>query len=85
MSRHAIYEDDRIDSRWYATMSKVVTIQTRCRELVEQHGGVRKAARALDMDPGYFLRLADGNKSSPSDEILRKLGLVRVVTYRRKA
>jgi hypothetical protein len=66
-------------------MRKAVTISHRCHELVLKHGGVRKAALALDIDPGYFCRLMDNSKKAPSDLILRKLGLVRVVTYRRKA
>lgn len=60
-----------------------MTLKERMRELVKQHGGVRKAARALDIDHGYFSRLWDGSKNNPSDRTLRKLGLTRTVNYQR--
>jgi hypothetical protein len=53
----------------------------RLEQLADQHGGVRPAARFLEIDPGYFLRLANGEKDNPSDKLLRKLGLTRVVTF----
>lgn len=53
----------------------------RIRELEVQHGGLRAAARVLDCDAAYLLRLRDGEKCNPSTKILRKLGLKKVVTY----
>jgi len=50
-------------------------------ELVNQHGGVRKAARALQIDAAYLLRIGKGEKVNPSAAILRKLGLRKVTTY----
>jgi len=53
----------------------------RIQELADQHGSLRAAARVLKIDPGYLCRLMDGSKVQPSDAILRKLGLKRVVMY----
>ena len=53
----------------------------RIRELETQHGGLRAAARVLDCDAAYLLRLRDGEKCNPSAAMLRKLGLKKVVTY----
>ena len=57
------------------------TLRERATELVNQHGGVRRAARALGLDAAYFLRLLRGEKDNPSAAVLRKMGLKRVVTY----
>jgi nitrate reductase beta subunit len=59
------------------------TIRHRVRELIAQHGGLRPAARAIRMTPQYLLRLGNGEKTNASAKVLRKLGLVRVVTYLR--
>jgi hypothetical protein len=53
----------------------------RIRELEEQHGGLRAAARVLRCDAAYLMRLRDGDKTNPSAAMLRKLGLKKVVTY----
>jgi len=53
----------------------------RIRELEVQHGGLRAAARVLDCDAAYLLRLRDGEKRNPGAAMLRKLGLKKVVTY----
>lgn len=53
----------------------------RIRELETQHGGLRAAARVLNCDAAYLLRLRDGEKRNPSAAMLRKLGLKKVVTY----
>lgn len=50
-------------------------------EVVNQHGGVRKAARALQIDAAYLLRIGKGEKVNPSAPILRKLGLRKVISY----
>lgn len=51
----------------------------------EEHGSLRAAAKALDVDHGYLSRLKNGDKSNPSDELLAKLGLERLVIYRTAA
>jgi hypothetical protein len=58
-------------------------LQQRIAELVAQHGGVRPAARVLEVDQGYVYRLLSGEKSDPGDNLLRKLKLRRVVTFER--
>lgn len=58
-------------------------LQQRIAELVAQHGGVRPAARVLEVDHGYVYRLLSGEKNDPGDKLLRKLKLRRVVTYER--
>lgn len=61
----------------------MITVNKRITELVEQHGSLRAAAVALGCDPGYLSRLSHGEKTEPSDDLLRRLGLRRVVTYER--
>ena len=56
-------------------------LRARIDELVARHGSLRAAARVLQMDHVYLYRLRNGEKENPSDEMLRKLGLRRVVTY----
>lgn len=60
---------------------KIVTVADQVRALVKLYGGLRVAARALKIDAGYLSRLASGEKLAPSDEVLAKLGLQRVVVY----
>ncbi len=47
--------------------------------LAKQHGSLRKAARALKIDHAYLWRLKQGKKNDPSEAVLRKLGLRRIV------
>lgn len=56
-------------------------LRRRIQELAKQHGSLRAAARVLKIDAGYLSRLQDGLKTEPSNDVLRKLGLKRVVTY----
>jgi len=51
-------------------------------KLIEKHGGLRAAARAIDVNFAYLWRLGAGEKTNPSPKVLRKLGLKRVVIYR---
>ncbi len=60
-------------------------IRERIEELSAKHGGVRAAARVLEISPGYLKRLRDGEKLNPSTKILRKLKLRRVVEVRYEA
>ena len=52
----------------------------RIQALVSRHGSLRAAARVLAIDHAYLWRLQQGVKSS-GDDVLRKLGLRRVITY----
>ena len=56
-------------------------IQTRVYELIKEYGGLRRAARLLDIDPAYLWRLSRGKKRNPSGYILAKLGLKKMITY----
>jgi transcriptional regulator with XRE-family HTH domain len=51
------------------------------RVLIKKHGGTRTTARVLKVDPSYVSRLANGGKGNPSDEILKRLGLIRSISY----
>jgi hypothetical protein len=55
-------------------------LRERIEALTTKHGSLRAAARVLGVDPSYLLRLRDGSKTNPSDALLRKLKLRRVVT-----
>jgi len=54
-----------------------------CQDLIAEYGSVRKAADALGIEHTYLYRLAAGEKDSPSDDTLLKLGLERVTSYRK--
>ena len=54
----------------------------RIRELAEKHGSYRAAARVLGITHEYLHRLEAGDKTNPSDETLRKLGLRRIIYLR---
>lgn len=60
-----------------------MTLADRINELVEQHGSLRAAARVLQCSAAYACRLRAGSIKEPGPLILRRLGLVRVVTYER--
>ena len=59
----------------------MVTLKERIDELCEKHGSLRKAAKAVDVDFGYLSGLRSGEKNNPSEKIISKLGLKKVVTY----
>jgi hypothetical protein len=59
----------------------VSRLRGRIQELAKQHGSLRAAARVLQVDAGYLSRLQDGSKTEPSDDVLRKLNLRKVVNY----
>ena len=63
---------------WFAALSPVARTPTpaeRIGELAKQHGSIRAAARALDVDYSYLHRIALGKRTSPGKKVLRKLGL----------
>lgn len=49
--------------------------------LEKRHGSLRAAARVLKIDHGYLCRMKAGAKLNPSDAVLRKLGLRRMVQF----
>lgn len=57
------------------------TVPLQIERISEAFGSLRRMADALDIDVGYLSRLKSGEKDDPSDEVLRKLGLIRIVTY----
>jgi hypothetical protein len=57
-------------------------LQKRVDQLIKEHKGVRAAARAVDIDPSYLLRMRDGG-STGSRNTLKKLGLTRVDHFAR--
>ncbi len=58
-------------------------LRERVRQIIAEHGSLRAAARALQMDNSYLQRLETGEKTNPSQYILLKLGLVKQHYYRR--
>lgn len=59
-------------------------MQKTIKSLIGKHGGLRAAARSVDISPSYLIRLGNGEKIDPSKETLDKLGLEKVVSYRKK-
>lgn len=60
-----------------------ITLKQRVAELIQQHGTLRAAARAIQIDVSYLSRLEYGEKDNPSELMLRRMGLREVVTYER--
>ena len=54
-------------------------------DAVQRHGSLRAAARVLNVSAGYLCRLKQGKYGKPDEGLLRKLGVERVVTYRKRA
>ena len=59
----------------------MTTIQQAAERLIAQHGGLRKAARAVNISPAYLSRLRTATKVNPQARVLRFLGIERQVTY----
>lgn len=55
-------------------------LQKRIDELIKEHGGVRKAARAVDIDPSYLQRMQRG-VSAGAPKTLKKLGMRLIERY----
>lgn len=62
----------------------MTTIQERIAELVREHGSYRAAGQATGVEFTYLNRLAHGGKTLVSEDLCRRLGLRRVVTYERR-
>lgn len=56
-------------------------LQRRLQQFADKHGSIRAAARVLQVDHAYLSRLIDGTKANPSEQLLRKVGLRRLVSY----
>lgn len=65
--------------------SPVNYLRLHAQDLIAQYGSVRKAGDALGIDHTYLYRIAAGEKEWPSDDVLLRMGLERVVTYRKCA
>ena len=57
------------------------TVSRRIEELAEQYGSVKEVANRLGVNATYLHRLANGSKTSPSEDVIEKLGLRRIVSY----
>lgn len=62
-------------------MTKSLTIPEVIDALVARHGSLRKAARVVQINYAYLSRLRSQEKTEPTAEVLKKLGLRRVVSY----
>ncbi len=58
-------------------------IKERIDFLISVYGSMREVAREFDIDCGYLSRLHSGEKFNPSDDVLEKLDLERVVTFKK--
>ena len=57
------------------SVRRMSEIQKAAARLIKRHGGIRPAARASGIDPGYLYRLRHGQKTCPGPETLAALGL----------
>lgn len=62
-------------------MNEHIPINERLIDLEHEYGGVRPACRALEIDPGYWCKLKNGQKANPSKKTLSKLGLQQKIIY----
>ena len=58
-------------------------IKQRIIELIDEYGSLRKVGKALDIDYAYLFRLKYGEKVNPSEKVLKKLKLKKVIKYER--
>lgn len=65
-------------------MDQLSALNSAIDRLVEQHGSLRAVGKSIGLDVGYLSKLKSGKKSNPSDETLKKLGLVRAVYFIRR-
>jgi len=73
MGNHDVF--NIADARAWCAEYQQNAIQKRITQLVGVYGSVRAVGRALRIDHAYLHRLRKGSKKSPSDSVLRKLGL----------
>lgn len=60
-------------------MSGHTSIGLRITLMLAAYGSLRAMGRALKIDHSYLHRLQHGQKTEPSDTVLKKLGLRRIV------
>lgn len=60
---------------------RTVTLPEAIAGLVQALGSLRELSRQTGIDVSYLSRLASGEKTEPSDEVLHKLCLRRITTY----
>ena len=65
-----------------STKDPFIVVQSAIEKRITRHGGLRAAARVLEISAPYLCRLRYGEKVAPDDVLLRKLGLERVISYR---
>lgn len=63
----------------------IATIEQQAQAAIADFGGIRPAARALDIDHAYLSRLASGEKTNPSANTLVKLNLSGPMYYTQSA
>lgn len=56
-------------------------IQAAVGSLLKHYGSYRGVEAAIGVNYAYLWRLHKGEKTDPSDEVLKKLGLVKRITY----
>lgn len=65
----------------YDSLYRQITLQKRLEELEVSHGSVQNAARVHGIDPSYWRKLKSGEKNNPSENVLKVLGLKKLVFY----
>jgi AraC-like DNA-binding protein len=50
---------------------------------IAEHPSLRAAAQVLGISPGHLSRLASGERTNPSPELLDAMGIHRMVIYQR--
>jgi len=63
-----------------ADITMSITLEDRIKSLCSQHGGLRAAARAIQVDVSHLSGIRDGKKN-PSTKTLNRLSLKKHVFY----
>jgi hypothetical protein len=53
------------------------------KQFIGEHESLRSAARFLGISPGHLSRLANGERTNPSLDLLDAMGIHRMVIYQR--
>lgn len=61
----------------------VTLVAQRVNELVQQYGSLRAAAKALACTAGHLSRIRSGKCTEVGNELLKRMGVRRVVHYER--
>lgn len=59
----------------------MVVLNKYVQKLIKENGGLRAASRVLQIDNSYLNKMATGIRTDPSDEVLKKLKLRKLVMY----